>query len=320
MDLHRNQELLDTQRGLWVVKVTFVALLLIGVVEGAIAFISGSAGLLADAVHGLSDLATTLPLWIAFSLSRKKATPQFPYGYHRAEDVAGIIIVIFIAISAGLVGYESIHKLLEGDEPTHIPLAMAIGAVGFVVNEVIAQYRMKVGRQIGSAALVADGHHARVDGLGSLAVVVGLSAVLLGAQVADPAVGLLITGLIIALLLREAGPLVLSRIMDRIDPTVVSEMEETASGVPGVLGVYEVRARWVGHRMLAELSVCVDDRLTIAQGHQIAEEVQHQLLHSIQNLRWCTIHLEPSKAGEAPAHEVTAHHFDVEQEDTDEAE
>ena len=306
---HVNLELLDTDRGLWVIKVTFFALVATAVVEGAITILSGSVALFADTVHGLSNAFTTLPLWIAFALGRKRPTTQFPYGYQRAEDVAGIVILLFIAVSAAFVGYESVRKLIDNQEPSNIPWAMAAGALGFVVNEAIAQYRIRVGKQIGSAALVADGQHARVDGLGSIAVVIGLMAVLLGVPEADPVAGLVITGLIVYLLLREAGPVVMSRVMDRIDPDVIPEVRHIASDVPGVLAAYDIRARWAGHRLLAELSIGVDPGLTIAQGHGIAEEVQHGLLHSMPKLQDCTIHVEPFKAGEAPAHDIIAHHF-----------
>ncbi len=313
---HRQQqvstELLDTQRALRVVRVTFFALVLTGVVEGAITIISGSTALLADTIHSLSNAFTTLPLWIAFSLARKKPTRQFPYGYHRAEDVAGILIIIFIAVSAALVGYESVRRLVESPEIQRVPWAMAAGAVGFLANEAIAQYRIKVGKDIGSAALIADGHHARVDGLGSLAVVVGLLAVLLGVPIADPVAGLAITALIVYLLLREAGPLVLSRVMDRIDPAILSQIQDTALEVPGVLSADEIRARWVGHRLHAELNIGVDAELSIGEGHRVAEQAQHMMMHSVPKLQQCTIHVEPFAGGEAPAHEIISHHFPAE--------
>ena len=179
-DHEANLELLDTDRGLWVIKVTFFTLVATAAMQGVITVISGSTALFADTIHGLGNAFTTLPLWVAFALGRKKPTKQFPYGYQRAEDVAGILILLFIAATSALVGYESFVKLLDPEEPTNLPWAMGAGVVGFLVNEGIAQYRVKVGKEIGSAALVADGHHARVDGLGSLAVVVGLLAVILG--------------------------------------------------------------------------------------------------------------------------------------------
>ena len=297
------------------VKVTFVALILTAVMEGGITLLSGSAALLADTLHGLNNALTTLPLWVAFAIGRRKPTSQFTYGFQRAEDVAGILILHFIAGSAALVGYQSVIKLLGDNEPSHVPWAMAAGGVGIVVNEAIAQYRIKVGKQIGSAALIADGHHARVDGLGSLAVVLGLAAVLLRYPLADPAVGLAITGILILLLVKGAGPTVLSRVMDRIEPGIVSEIQRVALEVPGVISAHDLRARWVGHRLLAELSISVEADLTVAEGHRIAEQVQHNLMHSIDKCQYGSIHVEPFEGDGARNHELFAHHLPQESHD-----
>ena len=304
-----SSELVDTQHGLRVIKVTFFALLVTTVIEAVIAFFSGSAGLLADTLHSLSNTVTTLPLWVAFALSRRKATQSYPYGYHRAEDLAGIIILLLIAASAVLVGYQSIDKLISGDEPKFLPLAMAAGAVGFIANEAVAQYRVRVGRRIGSAAIVADGQHARVDGLGSLAVIAGLAAVALGFSLGDPIAGLVITVLIVYLLIREAAPGVLARVMDRIDPVVLARVREAALEVPQVKQVSDVRARWVGHSLLAELTVGVEGGLSVEEGHTVAEQVEHTLFHHISKLQRCLVHVETSEEGTRPSHELTAHHY-----------
>jgi cation diffusion facilitator family transporter len=291
---HSNgQQLLDTQRGLWVIKITFVALVATAVVEGVITYMTGSAALLADSIHGFSNALGTIPLWVALAWGRKKPNREYSYGYHRAEDLAGVLIVLFIAISAVVVGFESVRRLMYGHEPENILLAMGAGAVGFFANEAIAQYRIKVGKQIGSVALIADGHHARVDGLGSLAVVLGLIPVAMGFPIADPAVGLVITGLIIYLLVREAGPMVLSRAMDRIDPSILGQLEQIAKDVPGVLDIYDVRARWIGRGLQAELSIAVNPNLTVAQGHRITEVVRLRITSSMPKLQWCTIRMDP---------------------------
>ena len=281
----------------------------IALIQGAITILSGSAALLADTVHGLSNALTTFPLWIAFSLARRRPNQRFPYGYYKAEDLAGLLILVFIAVSAVLVGYESVRRLLDSRTPTNLRWAMAAGAVGFLANEGIAQYRIRVGERIGSAALVADGLHARVDGLGSLAVVLGLIAVALGIPAADPAAGPAITGLIVYLLIREAGPPVLSRTVDRIDPSVVSQIQNAALDTPGVVSAHDIRARWIGHRLAAELSIGVDADQTVTQGHQIAENVERRLRHAMSKLLWCTIHVEPFAEGR-PTFEVSDHGSD----------
>ena len=309
---HHSQtsDALDTRQGLRVIKVTFFALLATSAVEAVIAFLSGSAGLLADTVHSISNTATTLPLWIAFALSQREATQSYPYGYHRAEDLAGIVILLFITASAVLVGYQSVDKLMSGDEPKFLPWAMAAGGIGFIVNEAIAQYRVKVGGKIGSAAIVADGHHARIDGLGSLAVVVGLGAVALGFPIGDPIVGLVITVLIIYLLVREAAPGILARVMDRIDPNILNQIQDVALELPQVKQVSGVRARWMGHSLLAELSVGIEAGLSVEEGHTVAEQVEHTLLHRISKLQRCLVHVEPFQEGVLPPHELISHHYD----------
>ena len=302
-------ELLDTEQGIWATKVTLFALVIITVVEAAIAFLSGSAALLADTLHSLSNAASTVPLWFAFVLSRRRASQSYPYGYHRAQDVAGIVILLIIAASAVLVGFQSVRKLISVDEPGFIPLAMAAGAVAFLGNEAIAQFRVRVGKRIGSAALVADGHHARADALGSLAVVLGLAAVVLGFPIGDPIVGLLITALIVYILVREAGPQILARVMDRIDPHVLTDIQRVTLEVPQVQEVYEVRARWIGHILLAELSISVDLGLSVGQGHEAAEAVEHTLLHRLPKLHRSVVHVEPAGEERRLPHTLTAHHL-----------
>jgi cation diffusion facilitator family transporter len=302
MAIHRHLDLehqahSETGQGIRVAKITFFVLIITALLQGLITLLSGSAALLADTVHGLSNGLTTLPLWIAFSLARKKPSQRFPYGYYKAEDLAGLLILVFIAVSAVLVGYESLRRLLDQQTPTNLPWAIAAGALGFLSNEAIAQYRIRVGKKIDSAALVADGHHARVDGLGSLAVVLGLAAVALGIPAADPAAGLVITALIVYLLVREAGPPVLSRALDRIDPSLISAIQEEVLRTPGVVSAHDIRARWIGHRLSAELSIGVDAQISVAEGHQIAEAANHRLRHAMSKLLWCNIHVEPFENG-----------------------
>ncbi|MFQ5934292.1 MAG: cation diffusion facilitator family transporter [Dehalococcoidia bacterium] len=300
--------IVKTQRGIWAIKVSFLGLMATALLQAVVVGLSGSAALLADTVHNLADATTAIPLWIGFSLSRRRESRRFPYGYHRAEDLAGIAILLAIAGSAAFAGYESVRKLVDDEVPRYLPLAIAAGGVGFLGNELVAQFRIRIGKRIGSASLVADGHHARADGLTSLAVMAGLTGVALGFPAADPIVGLVITAVIAFILFRDAGPLVLSRIMDRVDAGTVGEIEQIAKGIEGVRHVRNVRARWTGHFLLAELSVAVDSQLTVAQGHQIAEEVQHQLLHEIPMLYRCMVHVDPVEIVEA-GHEITDHHF-----------
>jgi cation diffusion facilitator family transporter len=254
--------------------------------------LSGSVALLADTIHNLTDALTAIPLLIAFRLARKPPSRRYPYGYHRAEDVAGLVIVALIFGSAVVAAIEAVQRLIHPQTVTSTGLVLVAGFVGFVGNEAVAAYRIRVGRRIGSAALVADGLHARTDGLASLGVVVATIGVMLGFERADAIVGLAITIAILITLWRAARA-VLHRALDGTDETTLALIEAVAGAVDGVEHVTEARARWSGHRLLAELNVAVRPTLTVHEGHAIADDVHHALLHEVPRLADVMVHVDP---------------------------
>jgi cation diffusion facilitator family transporter len=289
-------------------RVVGISSLILGVVaalELVVAAVSSSAGVLADGLHNLGDVSTTVALAIAFILSRRAPTRRFPYGYHRGEDVAGLVVLALIVASAVISGVTSIEHLLHRPPLTNAGLALLVAAIGFVGNEVAAQYKIRAGRRLQSNALVADGHHSRVDGIASLGAVIGVAGAMLGAPVLDPIAGLIIT-FIIAVVAWETGRTVTGRLLDEADASLVATIERVASDTPGVLAVTEARARWTGRRVLAELTVEVDPGATLRQAHALGEEVRHRLYHRIDPLIDVIVHLDP--AGELAAHEAVSHH------------
>lgn len=301
--------LLTTQRGIWAIKWSLFGLLATAIFQATIVFISGSVALLADTIHNFADAATAIPLWIAFALARKKPTNRFSYGYGRVEDLAGIVIVLTIVVSGILVGYESLQRLFSPAEVEHLWTVVVASVVGFLGNEVVAVYRLKVGKEIGSAALIAEGHHARADGLTSLAVLFGALGVWLGFPFADPIVGLLITTIIFKIGW-ESGKSVFTRLLDGVDPEVIEEIKHATNHVPGVQDITEVRVRWIGHRLLAEVNIAVSSDLTVEQGHEISKEVCHQLLHHLRYLSNATIHIDPVTASGEEHHRIGEHVHD----------
>lgn len=282
-----------SRQGIRAVKVSLVALLITAALQIVVVLISGSVALLADTVHNFSDALTAVPLWIAFVLSRRAANRRYTYGYGRAEDLAGLFVVAMITLSAVLAAYEAIDRLLHPQLITNIGWVIAAGVIGFLGNEWVALYRIRVGRQIGSAALVADGLHARTDGLTSLAVVVGAIGVWLGFPAADPIVGLLISVAIVVVLIAAARD-VFRRLMDGVDPELVDRAEDSLRSAPGVLAVRSLRVRWIGHTMHAEADVEVASDLTLRQSHQIAHGAEGRLLRSVPKLTAASIHTSPA--------------------------
>ena len=299
-----------TERGIWAVKWSLVGLLVTAVLQVVIVVLSGSVALLADTIHNFGDASTAIPLWIAFLLSRRKPSKRFTYGYGRVEDLAGVVIVLTILFSALVAGYESLHRLLHPRPIEFLGGVVAASLIGFVGNEAVAVFRIRVGKEIGSAALVADGYHARVDGLTSLAVLVGAVGVWLGFPLADPIVGLIIT-LAILRIVWDSAKSVFTRLLDGVDPKVVDEIEHAAAHVPGVQEVTEVRVRWLGHRLHAEVNIAVGPELSVARGHDVAQEVQHQLLHHLGYLERATIHVDPSNLSGEAHHRIFEHSHDA---------
>ncbi len=298
-----------SDRGLWAIKWSFVGLAATAVLQLLVVFASGSVALLADTIHNFGDAATAVPLAIAFWFARQKPSERFTFGYGRVEDLAGVAIVLTILASAILAGYESIHRLLHPQGISHLWAVMAASIVGFLGNEAVALFRIRVGREINSAALIADGYHARVDGWTSLAVLFGVAGVWLGYPLADPIIGLLITAAIFGVVI-QSGKAIFFRMLDGAEPKVIDELRHAAEHVPEVRGVTEVRVRWLGHRLHAELNIAVDPRLTIAQAHAVAAEVRHRLLHQMDCLSLVVIHVDPADQSGEGYHRIGQHAHD----------
>lgn len=296
-------------RGVRALKISLVALLVTGVLQFVVVLATNSVALLSDTLHNVADALTALPIWFAFILARRPATPRFAYGFGRAEDLAGLVVLVFIAASAMFAAYEAIDRLLHPSEVRYLWAVALAGIVGFVGNELVARYRINVGRAIGSGALVADGLHARADGFTSLAVVAGALGIALGFPLADPVVGLIIAGLILIVLKDAAGD-VLIRIMDGVDPEISARSGAVLTAVPGVEGVGAVRVRWIGHRLHAEAEVVVDESRTVGEAHAIAELARHALLHDVPHLATAIIHADPCGHGGTDPHADLAHHVD----------
>lgn len=272
-----------------------------------VALLSGSVALLNDTFHNGADALTALPLWLAFSIGRRPPTVRYPYGYGRAEDLAGVVVVVMIAASAAVAAWVAVERLLQPTEVRYLPAVIAASLVGFAGNELVARYRIKVGREIGSAALVADGLHARTDGFSSLGVLAGAIGVAAGFERADALAGLGIAVLIL-LVLRQAAADVLARLMDAIDPGLVDRARHVLTEVEGVEGVGELRVRWIGHRLHAEAEVVVDADLNLVAAHDIAERARHGLLHDVPRLASAIVHADPCDHDGRDHHAELEHH------------
>ena len=296
-----------SKEGMRCLKISFAGLIITALIQTVIVYYTNSVALLGDTLHNYADALTAVPLAIAFIVGRRLATRSYTYGYGRAEDLAGIIVVVLIACSAFYAGYEAIMRFMNPGEVKHFAVLAIAGVVGFLGNEVVAQYRIRTGRRIGSAALMADGLHARTDGFTSLAVVFSAAGAWLGFPIADPIIGLLIT-VAILFVLRDAAREVYRRLMDAVDPHLVDQAETVIRATPGVVDVTDVQLRWHGHKLLAEARISVDSTLSLIDAHHVSHRVEHDLVHGVRRLTAATIHAEPLASDADPAHALLSHH------------
>lgn len=290
-----------TERGIWAIKLSFIILIATGILQVGVVLLSNSVALLADTIHNFADATTAIPLWVAFVLARRKPSKTFTYGLGRVEDLAGILIVLIILFSAVVAGYEAISRLISPHPVSNLGWLAAAGAISFAGNEVVAVLRIRVGRQINSAALIADGYHARTDGLTSLAVVAGAIGVWLGFPLADPIIGLGITIAIFGIVWQSARS-VLTRMLDGIEPGLIDEIHHAASHVTGIGNLVEAKARWLGHKLHVDIVLALDDGILLAEANAAAAALTEELFAHIPALSVANIRFAPAVSDHGHSH------------------
>ncbi|MBK0868777.1 cation transporter [Saccharopolyspora sp. HNM0986] len=309
---HDSNELVDStlrasragMRALWI---SFAVLMATALAQLVLVSFTDSVALLGDTLHNFADALTAVPLAIAFVLGRRAASRRFTYGLGRGEDLAGLVILLVMSASAVLAAWTAIDRLLHPQDISHVGWVAAAGLVGFAGNEVVARYRTTVGRRIGSAALVADGLHARTDGFTSLGVLLAAGGAWLGWWWVDPLAGILITAAILSVLVGAAKE-VFARMLDAVDPCLVEQAETALRVTPGVLRVDSLRMRWVGHDLQAETDLVVDSALSVIEAHSIAADAEHHLLHVLPRLGRATVHIDPAVTSGEDPHAQLSHH------------
>lgn len=285
----------DNNMGIVTIWLSLGLLWLTTVLQAVIYTFTNSVALLADAGHNLVDALNSIPLLIAFYLARRAATRRFTYGFGRAEDIAGIFIVISIVVSAWHIIQESFQRFVNPMPLENLGWVILAALIGFVGNEAVAMLQIRMGKRIGSDAMVADGQHARIDGITSLAVLIAVFGAWINIPILDPVIGVLI-GVAIIGIAWHAITKVFFRLMDAVDPGIVSRIEHFAEQVEGIDEIVKLRVHWVGHRLYTEITASIDEALTLVEGHAISRRVQETLTEAIPAMAEVVVHLQPSFA------------------------
>ena len=273
------------------VIVSAVALGTASALEFAAALAGHSASVFAAGLHNAGDVLTTFVLLASFWIARRPATRRFTSGFGRIEDVATLVIVLVIVVTAAAAFGESVRRFFVREDYGSIPFSLFAAGVGIVANLAVSEYKIRVGRGLGSTALQADGVHSRIDAVVSLGAFAGIGLAGLGWRLADPIAGVLITLAIIYVLAGTVRDL-FYRMMDAVDPEVIGEMTARAADVEGVLAVHDVSARWVGRELWAVMHIDCDPEATLQEAHDVVERVQHEVSHSIE-LGRLDVHMDP---------------------------
>jgi cation diffusion facilitator family transporter len=284
--------IVSTNKGIWAVKWSFVILMATFLFQAIIVMFTGSVALLADTIHNLGDAVTAIPLGIAFLLALRKPSKSFTYGFGRVEDLAGVIIVLIILFSAIVAGYQAVDRIIHPLPIQNIWAVIVASIIGFIGNEGVALFRIRIGKEIGSAALIADGNHARIDGFTSLAVLVGAIGVILGFPLADPIIGILIT-LTILKIVWDSVKEVFVRLLDGVEPEYLDEIQHALTHVTGIKEIINTKARWSGHQLLAEVYIRIDSTISLTEAHNIVEEVEHEIMDHIKYVSNVIVDIEP---------------------------
>ena len=300
----------ENEEGIRTIWIALSILLVTALLQMSIVYFSGSVSLFADTAHNIGDGLNSIPLLIAFYLARRIPTRRYNYGFGRAEDVAGIIIVLSIALSAVVVLTQSIQRLINPQPITNLGWVAAAALLGFLGNEAVAMLQIRVGRKIGSAAMIADGLHARTDGLTSLAVLLAAAGSWFGYPLVDPIIGILI-GIAIVFVTWDAMRRIWYRLIDAVDPELVERAERVIAEDVDVQETRRVRMRWVGHCLHAEVYISVNSDMKTSESHQVAENVRHALFHEFPDLSDINVHIDPWPDTVDHHHERTSAHEPV---------
>lgn len=306
-DLAGDKALKDNKLGIHTIYIAVAILGLTTIFQIIVFLMSGSVSLLGDTIHNFGDAINSIPLLGAFWLANRVANKRYTYGYGRAEDLAGVLIVLSIGFSAFYILWESVNRLFNPVPLNNLGLVAVAAIIGFAGNELAAIIQTHTGKKIGSDAMIANGVHARVDGLTSLAVLVAAIGAFIGYPIVDAVVGILM-GIVILFISKDAAKSMWYRLMDAVDPIIVGRTEDVIKEHPDVKSVQRLQMRWIGHRLQAEAVIAIDADLNAAQCNTISEHISHHLYHEIPNLAETTIAMMPWSPDGKTFYCETSHH------------
>lgn len=274
--------------------VAIVANCFLTVFNIVIGIMSGSYALVSEGAHTLSDVATSVIAYIGFKIGQKPADDEHPIGHGRAEAIGGLIIVLFL----GMVAYEimqgAIERLLNPSLITTPDFYAAIMAVlGIMINFSVSEYIIKIGKEIRSPAIVADGKHQKTDIFSSIAVLLSVVVSNIGYPILDPIIGLII-GVLILKTAYEVGKENIDNIMGKVpSQEFINKIKRVANKTPKAQDAHNIKVDYLGSYAVVSLHVKVDGNMTVDESHKIAHIVETNLINKIPEVKYAVVHVCP---------------------------
>ena len=260
----------------------------------AVGIMAGSYALISEGAHTISDITTSIIAYIGFKIGSKPADDEHPLGHGRAESIAGMVIVIFLAVIAYEIIRGAIDRLFFGGTAAiPDPLAVVMALIGVITNFFMSQYIIKLGERANSPAIIADGKHQRVDILSSIAILFGVMIAQYGYPQLDPFIGLVI-GLLIVKTAIEVARENLNNIMGKVpSPDLVDRIVEVSNSVPKVCGTHDVRVNYLGSYATVSMHVELPSDMSLDESHKVAHLVQNKVVDEIDVIHGATVHACP---------------------------
>jgi cation diffusion facilitator family transporter len=285
------EDRISFRKGEKAAKLSTIVLFVLGILKGIVALVSGSVALLAGTIDSFSDVLSSIAVWAGLRIAKKKPTERFPYGYYKAETFALLTVSLILVTSSILIMFESFQKFFEVYIISFSDIALIVAALSGIVYYLLAKYKARVGRQIGSQALISEGLHSMIDVYTSVLVFVGVFLGVLGFQDGEALIGFVMGAYVMARGLWFGKDAVLVLMDVSPSPQTVKEMKKIAESVQGVEGTHEVRLRKSGPVFFAEMHVELQKGLSLEKAHVISEEIETRVKERFKDLELVTVHV-----------------------------
>jgi len=281
--------------GIKISKITIIINVLLFAIKLLAGIWGRSGAIIADAIHSLSDVLTTIAVMVGLKLAKQPADDQHPYGHEKLEPITAKILASMLLITALLIGFNGIKNIINGTTVIPAKIAMYAAILSIIVKEWMYRYTAGGAKKIESSALMADAWHHRSDAFSSIGTLIGVIGARMGYPILDPVASLVICILITKVAIdiyKEA----INQLIDRsADTKTVDSIKNQIEKINGVISIDELKTRVCANRLYVDVEICVNSNLSVCEAHEISESV-HTAIENLDNrIKHCMVHVNPDR-------------------------